>query len=99
MFTNCYIVCRPTSKEANEYHHYYAVEMADEGAVDALVARRARRGRYDDLPEEMKRNLRQRAGGGNGAYPIVGNPDTGSEAFNAAWSGDRRIRDGVRELC
>lgn len=76
MFTNCYIVCRPTSKEANEYHHYYAVEMADEGAVDALVARRARRGRYDDLPEEMKRNLRQRAGGGNGAYPIVGNPDT-----------------------
>ena len=24
----------------------------------------------------MKRNLRQRAGGGNGAYPIVGNPDT-----------------------
>ena len=76
MFTNCYIVCRPTSKEADEYHHYYAVEMADEGAVDALVARRARRGRYDDLPEEMKRNLRQRAGGGNGAYPIVGNPDT-----------------------
>ena len=39
------------------------------------MARRARRGRFDDLPEEMKRNLRQRAGGGNGAYPIVGDPD------------------------
>lgn len=53
-----------------------AAKIADEGAVDALVARRARRGRFDDLPEEMKRNLRQRAGGGNGAYPIVGSPDT-----------------------
>ena len=75
MFTNCNVVCRPAAKEAEEYHHYYAVEMADEGAVEALVARRARRGRFDDLPDEMKRNLRQRAGGGNGAYPIVGDPD------------------------
>ena len=81
MFTNCYVVCRPTAKEAEEYHHYYAVEMADQGAVDALVARRARRGRFDDLPEEMKRNLRQRAGGGNGAYPIVGDPDQVAAQF------------------
>jgi FMNH2-dependent dimethyl sulfone monooxygenase len=75
MFTNCYVVCRPTAKEADEYHHYYAVEMADEGAVESLVARRARRGMFDHLPNEMKRNLRQRAAGGNGAYPIVGDPD------------------------
>ena len=81
MFTNCYVVCRPTAKEAEEYHHYYAVEMADTGAVDSLVARRARRGKFDDLPEEMKRNLRQRAGGGNGAYPIVGNPDEVAARF------------------
>ena len=48
--------------------------MADEGAVDELVKRRARRGRFSDLPEEMKRGLRQRAGGGNGSCPIVGDP-------------------------
>ena len=28
----------------------------------------------EDLPEEMKRGLRQRAGGGNGSCPIVGDP-------------------------
>lgn len=75
MFTNCYVVCRPTRKEAEDYHDYYALEMADTGAVDTLVARRNRRGKFDDLPEEMRRNLRQRAGGGNGAYPIVGDAD------------------------
>ena len=75
MFTNCYIVCRPTHREAEEYHHYYALEMADQGAVENLVARRNRRGKFDELPEAMRRNLRQRAAGGNGAFPIVGDPD------------------------
>ena len=75
MFTNCYVVCRPPRREAKEYHDYYALEMADEGAVETLVARRNRRGKFDDLPEDMRRNLRQRAAGGNGAYPIVGDPD------------------------
>lgn len=75
MFTNCYVVCRPTRKEAEEYHDYYALEMADEGAVETLIAMRSQRGRYDTLPEDLLRSLRQRAGGGNGAYPIVGDPD------------------------
>lgn len=75
MFTNCYVVCRPTRREAEEYHDYYALEMADIGAVDTLVARRNRRGKFNDLPEDLRRNLRQRAAGGNGAYPIVGDPD------------------------
>ena len=75
MFTNCYIVCRPTSAEAAEYHDYYALEMADTAAVETLLAGRRSRGQYDGLPEDVRRGLRQRAGGGNGAYPIVGNPD------------------------
>ena len=75
MFTNCYVVCRPTRKEAEDYHDYYALEMADTGAVDTLIAGKARRGRFVALPEEMLRSLRQRSGGGNGAYPIVGDPD------------------------
>jgi FMNH2-dependent dimethyl sulfone monooxygenase len=75
IFTNCYVVCRPTRKEAEEYHDYYALEMADHGAVDNLIAGRSARGRFDELPEAMLRNLKQRAGGGNGAYPIVGDAD------------------------
>ena len=75
IFTNCYVVCRPTRKEAEDYHDYYALEMADQGAVENLIVGRSVRGRFDGLPEEMLRNLKQRAGGGNGAYPVVGDPD------------------------
>lgn len=75
VFTNCYVVCRPTRKEAEEFHHYYAVEMADKEAAANLVEGRNVRGRFDNLPDHMLKNLNQRAAGGNGAYPIVGNPD------------------------
>ena len=36
IFSNAFIVCRPTRKEAEEYHDYYALEMADTGAVDTI---------------------------------------------------------------
>jgi len=75
MFTNCYVVCRPTRKEAEEYHDYYTLEMADHGAVETLIELRNQRGRYDGKSEEFMRSLRQRAAGGNGAYPVVGDPD------------------------
>ena len=75
MFTNCYIVCRPRRKPTNTIttmrSKWRMRARSMRWSLDALGG-----GRYDDLPEEMKRNLRQRAGGGNGAYPIVGNPDT-----------------------
>ena len=79
VFTNCYVVCRPTLKEAEEYHHYYAVEMADKEAAANLVEGRNVRGRFDNLPDYMKKNLHQRAAGGNGAFPIVGAPDDVAE--------------------
>jgi len=75
MFTNCYVVCRPTRKEAEEYHDYYALEMADKGAVETLIELRNQRGRYVGKSDDYMRTLRQRAAGGNGAYPIVGDPD------------------------
>ena len=75
MFTNCYVVCRSTRREAEEYHDYYALEMADHEAVETLIDGRRRRGQFDELPEDMQRTLLQRAGGGNGAYLIVGDPD------------------------
>ena len=75
VFTNCYVVCRPTRKEAEEYHDYYTLEMGDKEATRNLVEGRNVRGRFDDLPEFMLSNLEQRAAGGNGAYPIIGNPD------------------------
>ena len=79
VFTNCYVVCRPTQKEAQEYHEYYAVEMADKKAADNLITGRMTRGHLDNLPPNLIKNLNQRAAGGNGAYPIVGDPDDVTE--------------------
>ena len=38
LFTTTYVVCRPTMKEARDYHHYYASENADSEAVDRLMS-------------------------------------------------------------
>jgi alkanesulfonate monooxygenase SsuD/methylene tetrahydromethanopterin reductase-like flavin-dependent oxidoreductase (luciferase family) len=81
VFTNAYVVCRPTAREAEEYHHYYAVEHADEGAVETMVVERGldRPG----VPEERRRLFRLRSAGGNGAMPIVGDPDGVAEKMRA----------------
>lgn len=73
VFTNCYVVCRPTQKEAEEYHHWYAVEMADEAAIDTITVGRGvvRPG----ISEQARQAFRTRTGGGNGAWGIIGDPD------------------------
>ena len=73
VFTNVAIVCRPTREEAEEYHRYYAVEMADMEAAENMVLGRGLEQR--DMPEEVRRGLRLRAAGGNGALPLIGDPD------------------------
>ena len=77
VFTNAYVVCRPTVREAEEYHHFYAVEHADTEAVETMVVERGldRPG----VPEELRRLFRLRSAGGNGAMPIVGDPDKVAE--------------------
>ena len=73
IFTNAYVVCRPTAKEAEDYHHHYAVEHRDEAAVETMVVERG----WDrpGIPEERRRLFRLRAAGGNSGFPIVGDPD------------------------
>ena len=73
VFTNVSIVCRPSQKEAEDYFHYYAIENADTEAVENMVV-----GRGLDRPgvtEEQRQRFRRHAASGNGALPIVGNPD------------------------
>ena len=73
VFTNVSIVCRPTQKEAEDYFHYYAIENADKEAVENMVV-----GRGLDktgVTEEQRQRFRRHAASGNGALPIVGNPD------------------------
>ena len=85
VFTNVAVICRPSRKEAEEYFHHYAVENADAGAVENMVE-----GRGLNKPgqsAEEKAQIRRRAAGGNGAFPIIGSPDEVAETM-------RRLSDG-----
>lgn len=71
VFTSCYVVCRPTRREAEEYHHYYTDEMADTDAVDRLMYLQGAHTKGRDF----QRQFRQRYAGGHGTYPLIGDPD------------------------
>jgi len=73
VFSNVSVVCRPTKKEAEEYFHYYAVENADHIAVENMIEGRGLK--KPGVTEDRLKELRIRAAGGNGALPIIGNPD------------------------
>jgi len=74
VFTNAYVVVRPTKKEAEEYHHYYAVENADEGAVETIYVGRGIKDN-PNLSDDAKAALWRRIAAGNSAYPFIGDPD------------------------
>ena len=73
VYTVGVITCRPTRKEAEDYHHHCAVEQADWSAVDNLLAlRKVTAG--DMSPEEFAQQRMQFAHGNSG-LPIIGDPD------------------------
>jgi FMNH2-dependent dimethyl sulfone monooxygenase len=74
VFTPGYIVCRPTRKEAEDYHRYYAEENGDWEAVEGLVGTQARSNSSGHDPE-IYRQLRIRYAGGHGGFPLIGSPD------------------------
>ena len=74
LFTNIGVVCRPTQKEAEEYHHYYAVEHADIGACTTMMVERGID--TNEISDEARARFHMRAATANGATPVVGDPDT-----------------------
>jgi alkanesulfonate monooxygenase SsuD/methylene tetrahydromethanopterin reductase-like flavin-dependent oxidoreductase (luciferase family) len=68
-----YVVCRPTTAEADEFHRHYAEEHADWEAADHLMELAGVHARF--FPPEHYQRFRQRFAGGHGMYPIVGDPD------------------------
>ena len=79
VYASGHVVTRPTQKEAEDYHVYYAEEMADAAGVDYLMA-----GRKNtlSLPPEMMPAMRRRLASGLGTYPIVGSPDHVAATFH-----------------
>lgn len=73
VFTTSYVVCRPTQKEAEDYHHYYADEMADWPAVKNLMDGMGLN--THTFPPGHFEKFRTRCAGGHGCYPLIGTPD------------------------
>jgi dimethylsulfone monooxygenase len=68
-----YVVCRPTRREALDYHRYYAEEMVDEAAVDRLMTLLGQHAK--SFTKEELRQHRIRFAGGHGTYPLLDSPD------------------------
>lgn len=68
-----YIVCRPTTAEAQDYHRHYVDEHGDWEAAERLMALQGLHAQ--SFPPEHFRLFRERFVGGHGGYPIVGDPD------------------------
>ena len=73
VFTTTYVVCRPTRREAEEYHHHYAVTHADGPAVERLMELQGLHAQ--SFPPAMNDALRVQFAGGHGVYPLLGDPD------------------------
>ena len=74
VFTTTYVVCRPTRREAEEYHRHYAIEHADHAGVERLMSLQGLHAQ--SFPQDMLDTLRTRFAGGHGVYPLIGDPDT-----------------------
>jgi len=74
VFTTTYVVCRPTTRDAEEYHHHYAVEHGDTPAVERLMSLMGMHAH--SFPREQIAALREQFAAGHGVYPLIGDPDT-----------------------
>lgn len=73
VYTVCHVVCRETQAEAEAYYRRYALDEADQGAVDTHMARKKEfAGSHDARAFEL---YRQRFAGGAGTFPLVGTPE------------------------
>lgn len=72
IFGIAHMVCRETQKEAEDFYNYYAVEMADNEALDNWVG--AKQATSQSLPDEVIEQ-RKRIAGGHGSVPLIGTPE------------------------
>ena len=73
IITTSYVVCRPTRKEAEDYHQHYVFERGDWQAADRLrhLSWNYQQGR----PPELKKDVAYRYAAGHGTYPLIGTSD------------------------
>jgi alkanesulfonate monooxygenase SsuD/methylene tetrahydromethanopterin reductase-like flavin-dependent oxidoreductase (luciferase family) len=91
VYTQGQAICRPTQKEAEDYHHYANVENADWGAVERMLELRGVTPK-NTPPAEYAAKRMQQAVSGIGGNPYVGTPDRVAEQLaNLSRGGVRGI--------
>ena len=73
VYTVGVVTCRPTAREAEDYHRYCIVDHADWTAVDNILAMKNITPQTHE-PEEFQR-IRDHQANGMGGLPLVGDPD------------------------
>lgn len=77
VYTQGHVVCRPTTREAEEYFHYFTTEAADYGALrEAMRLKGITPENTPDFDERLRALPPNNVG-----YPIVGSPDDVAEKF------------------
>jgi alkanesulfonate monooxygenase SsuD/methylene tetrahydromethanopterin reductase-like flavin-dependent oxidoreductase (luciferase family) len=80
VYTQGQVICRPTQREAEEYHHYANVESADWRAIDGMLALKNVTPQ-NTAADEFKAKRTLMAASGIGGYPFVGTPDKVAAEF------------------
>ena len=82
LYTQAQIVCRPTFKEAMDYYHYFAEEMADMEAVEYHRGKsstsKGSDTAYSERPSQNKYSRmtgKKFLGAYPSIYPLIGSPD------------------------
>jgi alkanesulfonate monooxygenase SsuD/methylene tetrahydromethanopterin reductase-like flavin-dependent oxidoreductase (luciferase family) len=73
VYTVGVITCRPTMREAEDYHRHCVVDQADWSAVDRLLA--MRKITPQTVSAEEFATQRSQFAHGNSGLPIIGDPD------------------------
>ncbi|MEE8059836.1 MAG: LLM class flavin-dependent oxidoreductase [Pseudomonadales bacterium] len=73
VLTLAFVVCRPTQKEAEEYHRYYMAQ-ADWGAVDNIID--IMFANAESFPKDKIKQMRSSMATGHGGFPLIGDADT-----------------------
>jgi dimethylsulfone monooxygenase len=82
VYTIGQVICRPTQKEAEDYHHYANIENADWGAIERMLQLRGITPQNTPT-EEYAAKRKFFASHSIGGYPFVGTPDKIAEELAA----------------
>ena len=81
VYTQGQVICRPTQKEAEDYHHYANVENADWPAIERMLALQEHHAAKHAGGRICGASGRCRRSAAIGGYPFVGTPDKVAEEF------------------